>query len=148
MPGRVLRIAVVLLLTGLAPALAQSDDPKALKSKAQQPIPTQTGEAMDAGQRAPEIDEATLGKNPVEVAESLARLARMHIERGQPGNAEPLDKRAIELMETAHGPDHPSLAEFLVKIANRHVHERFAYAEPLYKRALGIYEKAWANDPR
>jgi hypothetical protein len=141
MPGRVLRIAVVLLLTGHASALAQSDDLKALRRKAQQLILTQPGEALAGGQRALEIAEATLGTHQAEVAESLAQLAGIHIRRGQPGEAEPLEKRAIEIMEKVHGPDHPSLAEFLRKIANSHAHERFAYAEPLYKRAMGIYER-------
>jgi tetratricopeptide (TPR) repeat protein len=148
MPGRLLLIVVALFMTGLQPALAQSDDLRALRRKAQELSTKRPSEALAAGQRALEVAEAALGTDHVEVAESLAQLASIHIGRGQPADAEPLEKRAIEIMEKVHGPDHQSLAEFLVKIASRHVQGRFAYAGPLYGRAAAIYEKAWANDPR
>jgi tetratricopeptide (TPR) repeat protein len=50
-------------------------------------------------------------------------------------------------MEKALGPDHPDVAMSLNNIASHYsMHGDYTKAEPLYKRALSIWEKAFGPD--
>ncbi len=52
-------------------------------------------------------------------------------------------KRALAIREKALGPDHPNVATSLNNLALLyHKQGRYVDAEPLYKRALVIFEKA------
>jgi tetratricopeptide (TPR) repeat protein len=155
MLGRVVLIAIVLLLAGQAPVPAQSEERwaqieelRALKRKAHQFSFTRPADALAAAERALELAESLFGPEHVEVGEVLATVARFHALKGRFAEAEPLEQRAIAMMEKGLGADHPAFANFLGQIAQPHLRKRFAYAEPLMKRAFAINDKARANDPK
>jgi tetratricopeptide (TPR) repeat protein len=53
----------------------------------------------------------------------------------------------LEINEKALGPDHPDLAHDLFSLAlEYHRDGQYAEAEPLYKRALAIFEKSFDPD--
>jgi tetratricopeptide (TPR) repeat protein len=56
-------------------------------------------------------------------------------------------KNSLEINEKALGPDHPDLAHDLYSLAlEYHRDGQYAEAEPLYKRALAIFEKSFDPD--
>jgi tetratricopeptide (TPR) repeat protein len=56
---------------------------------------------------------------------------------GQYAEAIPLAQRALSIREKALGPDHPDLASSLENLAALYsTQQRYADAEPLYKRSL------------
>ena len=58
------------------------------------------------------------------------------------------DEQALEIKEKALGPEHPDTALSLDKLAALLLHlGRHADAEPLYRRALAILEKALPGHP-
>ena len=60
----------------------------------------------------------------------------------------PLHRRALEIDERLLGPDHPDVATDLYNLAFV-VHQEYYKddrIQPLYKRALAIYEKAWGRE--
>jgi len=63
--------------------------------------------------------------------------------------AENLFQKAVELSEKAQGPDNASLATYLANLANVYKDEqRFAEAEPLYLRMIGILQHHYdLNNP-
>jgi tetratricopeptide (TPR) repeat protein len=156
MTGRVLLIALMLMLPAVqAPARAQSEElrakseeVRALKRKARQNSHTQPAESLAAARRALEIAEAAFGPDHVEVADVLAQMAWLHAVKHRFAEAAPLERRAIAIMEKSLGADRAELADFLIRIASPHRRKRFDYVRPLYMRALDIYERAWADDPR
>src|SRR5260370_34439382 len=53
-----------------------------------------------------------------------------------------MTQRAVAISEKALGPDHPDMATPLKNLATvYHLESRYAAAEPLYRRALGLFEK-------
>src|SRR5512145_176395 len=101
MAGRILPIVLMLTLPAVwqAPALAQSDELRDLKKKARELAFSRPGDALAAAERALQIAEASLGPEHVEVGKILADLARLHVLRDRPADAEPLEKRAVAIME-------------------------------------------------
>ncbi len=62
---------------------------------------------------------------------------------GQTIKAIDIAKEALQVAETQFGPDDPRLAESLYTLADAYNFGMdYAQAEPLYKRALAVYEKA------
>lgn len=97
--------------------------------------------------RALQIREKLLGPNHLEVAQTLSDLAAW-CQKGLK-DSEPLNKRALEIREKALGPEHSDVAQSLYQLAEVLNHkERKSEAEPLYKRALAIWEKTPASDEK
>lgn len=104
-------------------------------------------EAERLYKRALQIREKLLGPNHLEVAQTLSDLAAWSQKDFK--YSEPLNKRALEIREKALGPEHSDVAQSLYQLAEVFNHkERKSEAEPLYKRALGIWEKTPASDEK
>jgi hypothetical protein len=74
-------------------------------------------EAVMQAEHALALREAVLGKNHLDVADSLACLATLYWEQGLYERAEPLHHRALTLREAARGKDHPDVADSLNDLA-------------------------------
>ncbi len=114
--------------------------------------------------KALEVAEKNVGPNHPDVATSLNNLAELYRNQGLYAQAEPLYRRALAIREKALGLDHPSLATSLNNLATLYddlavlACDRspraalyddqglYAQAEPLYRRALVIREKALGPD--
>ena len=118
-------------------------------------------EAEPLYKRALAIREKALGPDYPDyflVAQSLNKLAGLYDHQGRYAEAEPLYKRALTIFETALGPDRPDgspalsfshseVASSLNNLAMLYDHQgRTSEAEPLYKRALAIFETAFGPD--
>ncbi|HEX8822774.1 MAG TPA: CHAT domain-containing protein, partial [Archangium sp.] len=99
------------------------------------------GRAEPLYQRALAIQEAALGKNHPDVAESLSSLSALYHTQGMYGRAEPLQQRALAIREAALGKNHPHVADSLHHLGNLYADQgMYGRAEPLFKRALAIRE--------
>ncbi len=105
-----------------------------------------------------------LYKRSLEIQEDatvLHNLAVLYHNQGKYAEAEPLYKRALAIKEKALGPDHKEVTKIrnnLTKLHTAQANElnnlavryhdqgKYAEAEPLYKRALAMMEKALGPD--
>src|SRR5262245_46798937 len=111
-------IAMLLVLNGFAPALAQSDDLAALQQQVAQLY--QAGkydEAIPRAQRLGELTRARLGNEHRTHANALGILADLYREKGRYAEAEPLLKSARTKLEKALGPDHRQVGQCLNRLA-------------------------------
>src|SRR5215475_6586170 len=141
-------IAVLLVLSGLAPALAQSDDLAALDRQIGQLY--QAGkydEAIPVAQRLVELTRTRFGKEHRAHANALGILGDLYREKGRYAEAEPLYKSAHSILEKELGPNHEEVGQSLNKLGLLYwAQGRYAEAEPLYKRALVIQEEVLGPD--
>lgn len=111
---------------------------------------TRVAKFKDAEQlykRALQIREKLLGPNHLEVAQTLSDFAAWC--QKDLKYSEPLNRRALEIREKALGPEHSDVAQSLYQLAEVFNHmERKSEAEPLYKRALAIWERTPASDEK
>jgi tetratricopeptide (TPR) repeat protein len=100
--------------------------------------------------RALEIQEKAFGPDDPKLVEVLSRLATRCYFHDQPEKADAYLGRAVTIREKALGPDHPDVAELLDLQARylRGQREDYAAAEPLFRRALEIYEKSHGPNHR
>ena len=144
----VLLIAVLLILGGSPPGLAQSDELDALNRQIGQLY--QAGkydEAIPLAQHQVELTVTRFGKEHRAHAHALGILADLYREKGRYAEAEPLYKSAHSMLEKELGQDHREVAESLNRLGLLYwAQGRYAEAEPLYKRALAIEEKALGPD--
>jgi tetratricopeptide (TPR) repeat protein len=104
-------------------------------------------EAERLYKRALQIREKLLGPDHLEVAETLSDLAAWNQKKFN--YSESLNKRALEIREKALGPEHLDVAQSLFQLAEAYSHRgKKSEAEPLYKRALKIWEKAADSDEK
>ncbi len=82
-------------------------------------------------------------------AEQQSRIERLRQEsaslqrQGEPDQAIQRAAKAVELSNSVYGPSHPELAASLYGLAElHHMGGRYRDAEPLYRQALGIWERA------
>ena len=69
--------------------------------------------------------------------------SRSYIVSGKYDRGVVVAKKALEVAEQNVGPDHPSVAASLNNLAELYrTQGHYAQTEPLYKRAMGIWEKA------
>ena len=88
------------------------------------------------------IQEQALGKEHLEVAESLNELAELSREQGKYLEAESHLKRALTIREQVLEPNHPDRATRLNHLARAyHSQGLYTKAEPLYRQALTIREQ-------
>ncbi|HKQ74572.1 MAG TPA: CHAT domain-containing tetratricopeptide repeat protein [Blastocatellia bacterium] len=100
-------------------------------------------QAVSPVERALAIRQRVLGPEDPSVAHPLNNLARLHHDKGDYANAEPLFIRALGIREKALGPEHPDVAKTLDNLATLYLNKgAYAKAEELYRRALSIFEKA------
>ncbi|MBO0800237.1 MAG: tetratricopeptide repeat protein, partial [Blastocatellia bacterium] len=93
--------------------------------------------------RALAIGEKTLGKDDINLAEPLFRLAHLYIGRGDYAKAEPLLQRSLANIEKALGSESSNLAFPLTDLATIHLRGGdYQGAETLFQRALVVREKA------
>ncbi len=113
----------------------------------------QYARAVVVAQQALEVAEKAVGPNHPDVATILSFLATLYEAQGQYAQAEPLAKRALAIREQVLGPNHPDVAKSLNNLATLYdLHNEYVghttnrgmstQAEPLYKRALAIWEQA------
>ena len=81
--------------------------------------------------------------SPPSAAQSEAYNQSKALEaRGRYTEAIPFARRALKLAEQEFGPDHPTTAQRLSSLASLyHDLGRHSEAEPLYRRAVAIYER-------
>ncbi|WP_309890016.1 CHAT domain-containing tetratricopeptide repeat protein, partial [Archangium sp.] len=78
---------------------------------------------------------------------SLNNHAKLYIDQGHYGRAEPLYARALAIREGALGKDHPDVAASLNNLATLYRDQgHYGRAEPLYARALAIRDGALGKD--
>ena len=116
-------------------------------------------------ERSVTILEKHLGREHLSVAEALNRLAHLHEEQGDrcwmnPAAGEPeaqghyaraeaYQKRALVMRQKLLGPHHPEVAQSLNNLAHLYTKlDRDEEAEPLYKQAAAIWEKAGEAERR
>jgi len=104
-------------------------------------------EARALHERSLALRERVLGKDHLDVASSLTRLAIVQVDQGEHVLAEPLLKRAVEIEERALGPDHLQLAISLNTLATVYSEQgRYEEAERLFERVLSIRERSLGPD--
>ena len=141
-------IAVLIVLSGSVPLLAQSDDLATLNRQIGQLY--QAGkydEAIPLAQRLVELTRSRSRKEPRAHANALGILGDLYREKGRYAEAEPLYKSAHGMLEKELGPDRREVGQSLNRLGLLYwAQGRYAEAEPLYKRALAIDEKVLGPD--
>ncbi len=104
-------------------------------------------EARALHERSLALRERVLGKDHLDVASSLTRLAIVQVDQGEHVLAEPLLKRAVEIEERALGPDHLQVAISLNTLATVYSEQgRYDEAQRLFERVLSIRERSLGPD--
>ncbi|HEY3275686.1 MAG TPA: CHAT domain-containing tetratricopeptide repeat protein, partial [Syntrophorhabdaceae bacterium] len=94
-----------------------------------------------------EIREKALGKDHLEVAETLNSLGGLYQSRGAIKEAEQYFRRSLDIREKAFGKYHPAVAESLDTLAGLYTATgRYREAEERYKTSLEIREKSYGKD--
>jgi tetratricopeptide (TPR) repeat protein len=89
--------------------------------------------------RALAITEKQLGKEHLDVGQSLNNLAKLYYAQGKYTKAEPLYLRALAIIEKQLGAEHPDIATSLNNLAKLYgTQGKYAEAEPLYQKAIAI----------
>ncbi len=79
---------------------------------------------------------------------ALMNQVRALYQQGKYREAVPSAKEALKVAEQTFGSDHPHMVQSLNNLGVLYERQgQYAKAEPLYKRALGILEKAMPNHP-
>lgn len=117
------------------------------------------GEAEPLLLRSISIREQQLGKDHPDLTIALNNLASLYEMQGHYSEAELLLQRAIAIGEQHLGSDHPNVALYLSNLANIYREQRrgmanpfrepenySSEAEPLYQRALAIWEQQLGTD--
>jgi CHAT domain-containing protein/Flp pilus assembly protein TadD len=103
--------------------------------------------AEPLSKRALVIQEKILGKNHLNVANSLNGLAFLYVAQGKYEQAEPLYQRSLAINEKTLGKDHLHVAINLNNLAELYrTQGKYQQAEPLYQHSLTIVEKALGKD--
>ena len=90
--------------------------------------------------RALAIREQALGSDHPDTALSLNNLALLYDSQGKSW-PKPLYVRALKICEQQLGPEHPNTASSLNNLAMLyHAQEQYERAEPLYQRAIAIWQ--------
>jgi tetratricopeptide (TPR) repeat protein/CHAT domain-containing protein len=99
--------------------------------------------------RSLKIRERADGEDQAEMANALNNLAWLYKQdKARHAEAEELYKRSLKLREDKHGPDHPDVAAALNNLAALYGRQgRYKEAEPLFRRAIRIWESKDANLP-
>jgi tetratricopeptide (TPR) repeat protein len=102
------------------------------------------------------ILEKAFGADHPNVAKALNNLAALYDDQGRYADAEPLYRRSLAVQEKVLAPDHPDVADSAEQpggalssprsLSLYHYQGRYADAEPLLKRSLAIYERAFDPD--
>jgi tetratricopeptide (TPR) repeat protein len=99
-------------------------------------------EATPYAERVLEMQEKRLGKDHLDVTNSLDHLAYLYRETGRYDEAESFYKRALSIREKSVGVNHPSFALSLHHLGNLYrLVGKYAQAEDLLKQALEIQER-------
>lgn len=99
-------------------------------------------EARDLDRRALEIRETVLGRESVEVGESLIGIAQSYLAQNLVEDARPLLQRALAIKEKALGAEHQDIAVIVSMLANAaYKLSRYDEARALHERTQRIYEK-------
>src|SRR5262245_35000947 len=140
--------ALLIVLSGSAPALAQSEELATLNRRIGQLY--QAGkydEAIPLAQHLVELTRPHSRKERRAHANALGILGDLHREKGRYAEAEPLYKSAHSMLEKELGQDHREVGQSLNRLGLLYwAQGRYAEAEPLYKRALAIDEKGLGPD--
>ncbi|WP_271251580.1 tetratricopeptide repeat protein [Pseudanabaena sp. Chao 1811] len=92
--------------------------------------------------RAIAIKEDRLGKNHIDVANSVNSLAVVYQSQGKYSEAEPLHLRSLEIRERQLGKENPHVANSINGLAQLYrAQGKYSEAEPLYLRSLEIRER-------
>lgn len=94
--------------------------------------------------------EKSLGPDHLDVARAMNKFAVFLHNQGQESYAEAvcLHKHALSIFEKSLSPDDPDLAISLTNLAWTYYSQgEYEQAEPLYKRAILIYDKQSPNNP-
>ena len=127
----------LLLLGFLSLALILSGMGSEARSK-----PARPG-AMAPGEETP----ASEGAGPSPEMKSMGHQVRELLKAGKPDEAIDLAQKMVDKCERSLGPEHPGTARALMLLARAYDTKWwFAYALPLYQRALKIREKALGPD--
>jgi non-specific serine/threonine protein kinase/serine/threonine-protein kinase len=104
-------------------------------------------EAQPLLERSLALRETELGRDDLDVAESLQRLAWLLREKGDYAEAGPLLERTITIREQHLGPDHPDVADGLVALGANFLQQgRYGESQPLLEQALDIQERVLVPD--
>ena len=97
-------------------------------------------QAEDTARRALAIREKLLGLSHVDTAQSFHNLAQTLMDEKKYDEAESNFQQALSIFEAGH---YPRLSLTLEQLANLYAKQgKYAAAEPLYKRAVDMYEGA------
>ena len=92
-------------------------------------------------------DTRNTRRDPVEAACRLHDAAVEHREAGRLAQAQAACRRSLRLLEQAVGPGHPDVANVLNTLALiLRDRDRYAKAEPLAQRSVGIMEEISSDD--
>ena len=100
----------------------------------------------------PLLDESlrlsrSLPLNAPALAESLARLAALELDRGQADTAEKLAREALMLRRQIHGPEHRAVASAMGRLAAAlQAGQRFEESEQMYRDAVALDRKLGAGN--
>jgi tetratricopeptide (TPR) repeat protein len=99
-------------------------------------------EAIPYAEQVLEMQEKRLGKDHLDVTNSLDNLAHLYRETGHYDEAESFYKRALSIREKSVEIDHPSIALSLHHLGNLYrLLGKYTQAEDLLKQALEIRER-------
>ena len=126
----------------------QPDNPRYLNTLGSlQGILGRYQEAQPHLERALDIREKSLAKEPLDAATSLNNLALLYKTQGMYSDAEPLYRRALAIREKSLGPENPEVANSINNLALLYKAQgKFSQAEPLLQRALVVVEKVEGNE--
>jgi tetratricopeptide (TPR) repeat protein len=98
-------------------------------------------------ERSLAIREKVLGKEHLNVANSLNNLAGLCRSQGVSEQAKPLYERALAIKEKVLGKEHPDVANSLNNLAASYYYQgNYEQAKPLYERSLAIKEKVLGKE--
>ncbi len=121
----------------LQQAAALDDDIEALRAEGKYAA------ALPLAAQSLSIREQALGSDHVDVADALARLAKLHNAMGEYDRAIEGQRRALSIRERVLGRKHPQVALSLNGLANTYSDQgQYDTAQQLYERALSILEHA------
>jgi serine/threonine protein kinase/tetratricopeptide (TPR) repeat protein len=88
-----------------------------------------------------------LGKEHVDVAESLNNLAVVFERQGKPVEAEPMHREALAMQRKLLGNEHPAVADSLDNLANALYRQgKLTEAEATHREALAMRRKLFGNE--
>lgn len=101
-------------------------------------------EAADQLEKAMAVQQRILGKEHLQVAESMDDLSKVRADQANFKEAESLLVEAKQIVERATGPNHPYRAKFSTDLGHLYLREnKFAEAEPQFKSAVELNAKSF-----